>query len=101
MKKLLVVSLLALVSAGMFFAKAACAQEVGRDQLFQGEYNEVDTNSGASTEKNDIFLLDTTTGEIQIYVASTSQGKRVNYWMPGIVDETKLTFTTTTTTTNN
>ena len=96
MKKLFVISLFTIVSAGMFFAKAAWAQEVGTYQLFQGKYNQLDTDSNTSTEKNDIFLLNTATGEIQIYVASISKGKQVNYWSSALVDENKMTITTTT-----
>lgn len=67
----------------------AHAQEVGHYQLFQGKYTQSDWDNGTSSEQNEIFLLDTATGDVQVYTAGITKGKRVKYWSPAVVDETK------------
>ncbi len=61
----------------------------GRYQLFQGKYFQWDSNSNTSTENNDLFLLDTATGEVSIYAATVTNGKQTRSWTPAIFDETK------------
>lgn len=79
------------ILAGMLLGsiQPAFAQETGRYQLFQAKYNHWDQNANASTEMNELFLLDTTSGEVQVYVStSNNKGKNTKYWAPAVVDET-------------
>ena len=63
--------------------------EVGRYQLFQGTYQHWDINQNTGTETHDLFLLDTVTGETQVYMSSVKDGKQTKYWTPAVLDETK------------
>ena len=72
---------------------AAGAQEVGHYQIFQGQYTHWDEDSNTSTEKNEIFLLDTTNGNVQVYVSSSKDGKTTKYWAPALIDETNQSYT--------
>lgn len=71
------------------FGSSAWAQEVGRYQLFQGKYTHWDTDQNTSAEQNELFLLDTATGEVSVYVSTTTKGKQLKYWSPAVIDETK------------
>ena len=83
----------------MMFAVNAWAQEVGHYQLFQGKYTHWDLDNNTSTEKTEIFLLDTTNGNVQVYVSSSKGAKETKYWAPALVNEENKTITITTTTT--
>ena len=67
----------------------AVAQEVGRYQLVQVQYNHWDSDSNQSTPMSELFRLDTATGDVEVYVSTTAKGKNIKYWAPAIVDETK------------
>ena len=86
---LLFFSILFLVLFNVFSLYAEDAGQPGRYQLVQVKYVQWDSNSNASTENNDLFLLDTTTGDASIYVATTTNGKQIRSWTPAIFDETK------------
>ena len=74
----------------LFSSQASAEGEVGRYQLFQAKYNHWDSVQNTSSENNELFLLDTATGEVKVYVSTTVMGgKQVKYWTPAIVDETK------------
>ena len=98
MKRNFTVFLFAVCAMLTLFAAHAWAQEPGHYQLFQGKYTHTDLDHNTSTEKNEIFLLDTTNGDVQVYVSSTKDGKETKYWAPALVDESHLTITTTTAT---
>ena len=71
------------------FGSSVWAQEVGRYQLFQGKYTHWDTDQNTSAEQSELFLLDTATGEVSVYVSTTTKGKQLKYWSPAVIDETK------------
>ena len=74
-------------------ASTARAQEVGHYQIFQGQYTHWDEDSGTAIEKNEIFLLDTTNGNVQVYVSSSKNGKVTKYWAPALLDENNQSYT--------
>ena len=79
---------LLIVSLLLFSSYAYAEGEIGRYQLFQAKYNHWDSVQNASSENNESFLLDTSTGEVKVYVSTTVRGgKQVKYWAPAIVDE--------------
>lgn len=82
----------------MIGASSAWAQEVGHYQIFQGKYTHWDADNNTAVEKNEIFLLDTTNGNLQVYVSSSKGGKTTQYWAPALIDETNQSYTITTTT---
>lgn len=85
-----------LTVAGLFIsgpAPAVQAQEAGRYQIFQGKYTHTDLDNNSSTEMNEIFLLDTTDGNLQVYVSQTQNGKQTKYWAPALVNEDDQSFT--------
>ena len=72
-------------------SSAAFAEEkqAGRYQLFQGHYTHWD--QALANQNNEIFLLDTVTGEVKVYVSATLEnGKQIKYWAPAVMDETKI-----------
>ena len=73
----------------LLVAPRAWAQEVGRYQLHQVTYNHTDWDSGTTEDRKEVFLLDTATGDVQVYVSGATKGKRVKYWEPAVVGETK------------
>lgn len=84
---------LAMICAMLIGAAApASAQEVGHYQIFQGKYTHWDLDNNTSTEKEEIFLLDTTNGNVQVYVSSSKEGKETKYWAPALVDEANKTM---------
>lgn len=97
MKKYFTIFLIAacilIVSAGHVWA-----EEPGHYQLFQGKYTHWDSDSNTATEKEEIFLLDTTSGDVQVYVSTSKDGKQTKYWAPAILDENNQSYTITTTT---
>jgi hypothetical protein len=98
LKKQFLIFLLVLCSFISGFAQIVQAQEVGRYQIFQGKYTHTDLDNNTSTEMNEIFLLDTTDGNLQVYVSSMQDGKQKKYWAPALIDETNQSFTIVTTT---
>ena len=97
MKKHSLVLVFAICSTALVLSRNAWAQEAGHYQLFQGKYTHWDLDQNTSTEKNEIFLLDTTNGNVQVYVSTSKDGKETKYWAPATVDEAKKTLTITTT----
>lgn len=94
MLKRWVLFIVALTGTMIFFGnRNGWAQEIGRYQLFQGSYSHLDADSGATSDKKEVFLLDTATGDVQVYVSTSTEGKQVKYWSPAVVDETKKSFT--------
>ena len=71
------------------FSPVLSAQEAGRYQLEQVKYTHSDWDTGATSEQNEVFLLDTSTGDVQVYVSGTTKGKQLKYWAPALVDETE------------
>ena len=84
-RKILVLGFLVLfvVSAKGF------AQEGERYQLFQGKYSHYDIDQGTSNQNEELFLLDTTTGDVQVYYSQVKDGKQTKYWTPAVFDESK------------
>ncbi len=81
--------MLVIVTAGFFFFNdAALAEAEGRYQLFQGKYSHWNLDSNVATDVNECFLLDTVTGDVQVYVSTEKEGKRMKYWTSSVVDET-------------
>ena len=70
-------------------ASLGLAEGEGRYQLFQGKYMHYDADQNTSTENNDLFLLNTETGEVSIYSSYSKNGKQVRSWGPAIFDETQ------------
>ena len=69
------------------FPSTGAAEGEGHYQLVQGHYTHYDGDNNTSTENNDLFLLDTVTGEAKIYSSSTKFSKQTRYWMPAVFDE--------------
>ena len=101
MKKHLFVFLFVIGTVLSGWVHPAGAQEVGRYQIFQAKYTHWDLDTSTPTQNEEIFLLDTTDGNVQIYSSSTKEGKTTKVWTPGIYDEASKTFTITTTTTTS
>ena len=97
MKKNMGIFLTMICAILMGAATLASAQEVGHYQIFQGKYTHWDLDSNTSSEKEEIFLLDTTNGNVQVYVSSSKDGKETKYWAPALVDEANknMVFTNT------
>ena len=83
-----------LILAVVFFAFAgeSSAQEPGHYQLFQGKYKHWNQNNGSSEQHDDLFMLDTTTGDAKIFISTEKDGKRLRYWETAAIDDNKATF---------
>lgn len=93
MKRMMVVATAACAAMIALWAAGARAEGEDRYQLFQGQYKAWDEGSGSMVDSSDLFLLDSTTGDIQIYSVSTNKdGKTVRAWTPAVYDETKSVF---------
>jgi len=58
-------------------------QEIGRYQLFQGQYTTYDLKRQQTSTTNSVFLLDTATGQVKRYVNKIDEdGKYIESWMP-------------------
>ncbi len=61
---------------------ARIAQEVGRYQLFQGQYTVYDLKRGGQATTT-LFLIDTATGQVRRYVNKIDEdGKYIETWVP-------------------
>ncbi len=73
----------------------AWAEGEGRYELFQGEYSRYDGAEGIYVKTQDVFMIDTVTGDVTIFMSSSDdKGRRVRYWEPAVIDETKGSFGT-------
>ncbi len=78
---LLASSLHASESAGQREA-ARIAQEIGRYQLFQGQYTTYDLKRQQTSTANAVFLIDTATGQVKRYVNKIDEdGKYIESWV--------------------
>ncbi|HTL70484.1 MAG TPA: hypothetical protein VL404_04245 [Candidatus Eisenbacteria bacterium] len=80
------------LAAGMLAAAPPARAEEpaaapGRYQLFQGRYSQWDADKDTGTEKNDLFMIDTATGDTWFYVAAAKGGKESRYWVVAVYDE--------------
>ena len=58
-------------------------QEIGRYQLFQGQYTTYDLKRQQTSTTNSVFLLDTATGQVKRYINKIDEdGKYIESWMP-------------------
>ena len=58
-------------------------QEIGRYQLFQGQYTTYDLKRQQTSTTNSVFLLDTATGQVKRFVNKIDEnGKYTESWMP-------------------
>jgi hypothetical protein len=61
---------------------ARIAQEIGRYQLFQGQYTVYDLKRGGQSTTT-IFLIDTATGQVKRYINKIDEdGKYIESWVP-------------------
>jgi hypothetical protein len=88
MKKGFFALLLCLAAIGITPALGRAESE-GRYQLLEARYPHYDGDQGTMGENHDLFLLDTVTGDVQVYSSSTQKGKQIRYWMPAVFDETQ------------
>lgn len=69
------------------------AEGEGRYRLFQGKFSHWNGVDGSTSEHNEMFRIDTVSGDVDIYVSSnTKDGKQQKYWTPIVVDETQSPF---------
>jgi len=62
---------------------AKIVQEIGRYQLFQGQYTTYDLKRQQTSTTNSVFLLDSATGQVKRYVNKIDEdGKYIESWMP-------------------
>lgn len=59
----------------------------GRYQMFQGKYPHWDADQQALSQKEDLFMIDTTNGQSWVYMSSQVAGKETRYWFPATYDE--------------
>ena len=82
--------LLCVLSVLTFSGSLVGAEGEGRYALFQGKYSRYDGTQGIYVETQDVFMLDTVTGEVSVLMSSVDEkGRRVRYWEPVSLDETK------------
>lgn len=61
---------------------ARIAQEIGRYQLFQGQYTTYDLKRQQTSTANAVFLVDTATGLVKRYVNKIDEdGKYIESWV--------------------
>ncbi len=71
------------VYAGPPDSKEKSSSEVGRFQLFQGNYISIDLKRQQTSSHMGIFLLDTKTGVVKRYLNKIDeQGKYIETWLP-------------------
>ena len=86
----LLAGILVLVLSHLYAATTSSspAPQVGRYQLVQGSYTiwSFTTGDAKATEQRDLFLLDTTTGELQRYDVATIGKSAImrRSWLPAI-----------------
>ena len=69
--------------AGPSDPKEKSSSEVGRFQLFQGNYISIDLKRQQTSTHTGVFLLDTKTGAVKRYVNKIDeQGKYIETWLP-------------------
>ncbi|OGX37621.1 MAG: hypothetical protein A3C36_05055 [Omnitrophica WOR_2 bacterium RIFCSPHIGHO2_02_FULL_52_10] len=89
MKKTAFIALCLIVHLSIF-TNFAWAEGEGRYELFQGKYSHYDGTQGVYADTQGIFLIDTVTGEVSVLMSSSDEkGRRVRYWEPLALDETK------------
>lgn len=89
MKKTVFITL-CLIAVLSISANLAWAEGEGRYELFQGKYSHYDGTQGVYVDSQGIFLIDTVTGDVSVLMSSSDEkGRRVRYWEPLGLDETK------------
>jgi hypothetical protein len=88
--------LLAIVFAGSaVYAESSASKdkaysEVGRFQLFQGNYISIDLKRQQTSSHTGIFLLDTKTGMVKRYLNKIDeQGRYIETWLPTDIQSEK------------
>lgn len=63
--------------------KGAEDSEIGRYQLFQGNYTSIDLKRQQTSTHTGIFLIDTKTGKVKRYLNKIDEeGKYIETWVP-------------------
>jgi hypothetical protein len=71
------------VYAGPPDSKDKSSSEIGRFQLFQGNYISIDLKRQQTSSHTAIFLLDTKTGTVKRYLNKIDeQGRYIETWLP-------------------
>jgi hypothetical protein len=71
------------VYAGPSDSKEKAPSEIGRFQLFQGNYISIDLKRQQTSSHMGVFLLDTKTGAVKRYLNKIDeQGKYIETWLP-------------------
>ena len=71
------------VYAGPSDSREKSPSEVGRFQLFQGNYISIDLKRQQTSTHTGIFLIDTKTGTVKLYLNKIDeQGRYIETWLP-------------------
>jgi len=71
------------VYAGPSDSTEKSSSEIGRFQLFQGNYISIDLKRQQTSSHTGIFLLDTKTGTVKRYLNKIDeQGRYIETWLP-------------------
>ncbi|HEY4744416.1 MAG TPA: hypothetical protein VIH45_07135 [Desulfuromonadaceae bacterium] len=90
MKRISAAMMCSLLTASTLYASdppsqreaARIAQEIGRYQLFQGQYTVYDLKRGGQSTTT-LFLIDTATGQVRRYVNKIDEdGRYIEAWVP-------------------
>lgn len=61
----------------------SASSEIGRYQLFQGNYTSIDLKRKESNPHQAVFVIDTVTGEVKRYINRIDEdGRYVETWLP-------------------
>jgi hypothetical protein len=78
------------VYAGASDSKDKTHSEVGRFQLFQGNYVSIDIKRQQTSSHTGIFLIDTQTGTVKRYLNKIDeQGRYIETWLPTDIQSEK------------
>lgn len=84
--KVIILSLgiiLSFVFSGVVLAEPAAESDVGRYQLFQGNYTSIDLKRQQTSTHMGVFMIDTRTGKVKRYLNKIDeQGKYIETWLP-------------------
>lgn len=79
---MLIMSASAEANTGKSSALSA-SSEIGRYQLFQGNYTSIDLKRKESNPHQAVFVIDTVTGEVKRYINRIDEdGRYVETWLP-------------------
>ena len=72
-----------LVSEANTGKSGAVSADIGRYQLFQGNYTSLDLKRKETNTHQAVFLIDTATGEVKRYINRIDEdGRYVEMWLP-------------------